>query len=82
MTWLVKLVAPKGSVILDPYFGSGTTGLAALEADCTFIGIERDPVFHGVAESRLAGMADTLESRADDRRAREVFALMQELEQE
>jgi DNA modification methylase len=79
MTWLVKLVAPKGSVILDPYFGSGTTGLAALEADCTFIGIERDPVFHGVAKSRIEGMADTLEASADDRRAREVFALMQEL---
>jgi len=82
MTWLVKLVAPKGAVILDPYFGSGTTGLAALEADCTFIGIERDPVFHGVAKSRIEGMADTLEANADDRRAREVFALMQELGQE
>jgi len=82
MTWLVKLVAPKGSVVLDPYFGSGTTGLAALDADCNFIGIERDPVFHKVATDRIAGMADTLEASADDRRGRELFALMQELGQD
>ena len=76
-----ELVLSKATV-LDPFFGSGTTGLAALEADCNFIGIERDPVFHAVAKSRIAGLASEIESRADDRRAREVFALMQELEQE
>lgn len=82
MQWLVKLVAPKGSVVLDPYCGSGTTCIAALEADCNFIGIERDPRFHEVAVRRIEGLRAEIAARADDRRAREALDLMLELEQE
>lgn len=40
MTYLVKLVTPKGGVVLDPFAGSGTTGQAALDAGCDAILIE------------------------------------------
>ncbi|AGR57662.1 site-specific DNA-methyltransferase [Salmonella enterica] len=52
MAELVKPVAP-GSVILDPFMGSGTTGLAALEHGCRFIGIEISEHYFDVACERL-----------------------------
>lgn len=40
MQYLVRLVTPKGGIVLDPYCGSGTTCHAALLEDCSYIGIE------------------------------------------
>ena len=40
MRWLVRLVTPKGGVVLDPFAGSMTTGIAALEEGDDFVGIE------------------------------------------
>jgi DNA modification methylase len=40
MRWLVRLTTPKGGIVLDPYMGGGTTGIAALEEGCDFVGIE------------------------------------------
>jgi DNA modification methylase len=82
MTWLVKLVTPKGGTVLDPYCGSGTTCVAALDSECHFVGIEKDPVFHGVATKRIEGMKPELEKKAESRRGKELFNFMEELEQE
>ena len=43
-----------GDVILDPFFGSGTTGAVAKQLGRDFIGIERDPEYIAVAEKRIA----------------------------
>ena len=43
-----------GDVILDPFFGSGTTGAVAKQLGRDFIGIERDPDYIVVAEKRIA----------------------------
>ncbi len=40
MRWLVRLITPPGGVVLDPFAGSGTTGIAALEEGMRFIGVE------------------------------------------
>lgn len=42
MRWLVRLVCPTGGVVLDPFMGSGTTGVACREEGFDFIGIERE----------------------------------------
>lgn len=42
MRWLVRLVAPKGSVVLDPFTGSGTTGIACMKEGVNFLGCELD----------------------------------------
>lgn len=40
MKWLIKLVTPPGGVVLDPFAGSGSTGVAALEQGYGFIGCD------------------------------------------
>lgn len=51
--WLVRLVTPKKGVCLDPFAGSGSTLVAAVEEGMHFIGIERDPDYHAIAEKRV-----------------------------
>ncbi|PZO89847.1 MAG: modification methylase [Sphingomonas sanxanigenens] len=43
-----------GDVVLDPFFGTGTTGAVAKRLGRRFIGIEREPVYIEVAEERIA----------------------------
>lgn len=54
MRWLCRLVTPPGGVILDPFLGSGTTGIAALLEGFEFIGIEREAEYAAIAEARIA----------------------------
>ncbi len=42
MRWLVKLVCPVGGVALDPFMGSGTTGVACVHEGRRFIGMDND----------------------------------------
>jgi len=51
--WLVRYLCPPGGIILDPFMGSGTTGIAALREGMRFIGIERDPGYYAIAERRI-----------------------------
>lgn len=50
MRWLTRLVTPPNGVVLDPFAGSGSTGVAALEEGFRFIGIELDPDKQGFIE--------------------------------
>ncbi|NNF23669.1 MAG: site-specific DNA-methyltransferase [Rhodobacteraceae bacterium] len=43
-----------GDVVLDPFFGTGTTGAVAKMLGRDFIGIEREPAYRAVAEKRIA----------------------------
>lgn len=46
---------PKGGIVLDPFFGSGTTGLAAKSLGCHYIGIELNPDYCDMAQMRIEG---------------------------
>lgn len=48
-----------GDLVLDPFAGSGSTGVAALRLDRHFIGFEREPDFAGLAGQRLAGCSQS-----------------------
>lgn len=52
MAWCLTFV-PDAKLILDPFMGSGTTGVACLKAGRQFIGIEREPAYFDVACRRL-----------------------------
>jgi len=53
MTHLVKMVAPPGGVVLDPFAGSGTTGIAALQAGMRVLLIEKEPDYCVIATARM-----------------------------
>jgi DNA modification methylase len=53
MTALVRDFTDHGETILDPFAGSGTTGVAAIQLGRAFVGWERKPEYHAVATSRL-----------------------------
>jgi site-specific DNA-methyltransferase (adenine-specific) len=54
MEYLCKLVSmPTKITVLDPYMGSGTTGIACNNIGLDFIGIEKDPDYFKIAETRL-----------------------------
>tara|TARA_R110000851_G_scaffold213951_1_gene366570 strand:+ start:227 stop:1711 length:1485 start_codon:yes stop_codon:yes gene_type:complete len=53
MSYLIRLITPLGGTVLDPFMGSGTTGMAAILEGRHFIGIERDPEYFEIACSRL-----------------------------
>lgn len=55
MRHLVRLVTPAGGTVLDPFLGSGTTGLAAEMEGFPWIGIEREAEYVAIAEARLNG---------------------------
>src|SRR6185436_19729643 len=55
MRHLVRLVTPTGGTVLDPFLGSGTTGLAAEMEGFAWIGIEREAEYVAIAEARLNG---------------------------
>jgi site-specific DNA-methyltransferase (adenine-specific) len=63
MAWIIGLLKlPPGATILDPYAGSGTTGVAAVQMGFKFIGCEIDPGYFQTMRSRIA------EARATARR--------------
>lgn len=53
MRWLCRLITPPGGTILDPFMGSGSTGVAARLEGFEFIGIEKDPESFETARKRL-----------------------------
>jgi site-specific DNA-methyltransferase (adenine-specific) len=57
MRWLVKLVTPPNGTVLDPFLGSGTTGMACRYELRNFIGIEREAEYLEIAERRIAAVA-------------------------
>lgn len=55
MEQLVRIVPP-GGVVLDPFAGSGTTGVAALRAGLSFVGCEMSRGYHQIAQRRMAAV--------------------------
>ena len=53
MTYLCRLITPPGGVVLDPFMGSGSTGIAARLEGFKFIGMELDEEYFKIAEARI-----------------------------
>jgi DNA modification methylase len=51
----VSMGTEPGDLVLDPFIGSGTTGLVALQMRRRFVGIELNPAYLEIAEQRLNG---------------------------
>lgn len=54
MAWLIERYTNEGDTIIDPFMGSGTTGVACSQLKRNFIGIEIDPDYFAIAQKRIA----------------------------
>jgi DNA modification methylase len=54
LKYLATLITPENGIILDPFMGSGSTGVAAISLGYKFIGIEQDVSYLAICEARLA----------------------------
>ncbi|MDP7368636.1 MAG: site-specific DNA-methyltransferase [Candidatus Pacebacteria bacterium] len=61
MKYLCRLVTPKGGIVLDPFMGSGSTGMAAKDEGFEFIGIEKEKEYYEIAEQRINTTSPLLE---------------------
>jgi site-specific DNA-methyltransferase (adenine-specific) len=60
---IIGCATDPNDLILDPFSGSATTGVAALELGRRYIGIERSPEFAARSRERLAKIVNTFESK-------------------
>jgi DNA modification methylase len=71
MRYLVKMITPKGGRCLDPFMGSGTTGVACVDEERLFTGIELSPTHFQEASTRIQFRVDN-----HDRSAESVLSLL------
>lgn len=67
MEWCIELATRPGDIILDPFMGSGTTGVAAMKTGRRFIGVELDPGYFQIAHERIANAAGDFVTTAKER---------------
>ncbi|MEN6523667.1 MAG: site-specific DNA-methyltransferase, partial [Anaerolineaceae bacterium] len=53
---LIQLYTFSGDIVLDPFMGSGTTAIAALQDGRKYVGYEIDPVYVELAKNRIASL--------------------------
>lgn len=53
MEHFIQLLSNEGDVVLDPFMGSGSTGVAAVRNHRNFIGVELDPEYYAIAQNRI-----------------------------
>jgi len=53
MQYLIKMITPPNGIVLDPFCGSGTTGVACKLDGFRFVGMEQDPEYSKIAEGRI-----------------------------
>jgi DNA modification methylase len=70
MRWAVRLICPRDALLLDPFAGSGSTGVAAVIEGRRFRGIEREADYIEIAAARIAHWATFGKGRSSTGRVR------------
>lgn len=65
MRWLCRLITPPGGTVLEPFMGSGSTGIAALRENMHFVGIEQSREYFEIARRRIERAAEDLAREPD-----------------
>lgn len=73
MSYLVELFSIEGAIVLDPYMGSASSGIACLQKNRKFIGVELMENYFKIAQSRLESEARSLEQSSVESSIKEQF---------
>lgn len=74
MKYLCRLVTPPNGIVLDPFMGSGTTGIAATVEGFNFIGIEMSEEYIKIADTRISHWVDEKEELIiEERKQKSIF---------
>jgi site-specific DNA-methyltransferase (adenine-specific) len=65
MQYLVRLITPPNGLVLDPFCGSGTTGIACKLENFNFVGMELDAEYAKIAEARVANYTEEPETELE-----------------
>jgi site-specific DNA-methyltransferase (cytosine-N4-specific) len=68
----IRLGSRPGDIVLDPFFGSGTVGVVAIELGRPFLGVEINPTYVDVARRRLDQLGGRLDRRVEHRESAAV----------
>lgn len=68
MEYLCRLVTPPGGIVLDPFAGSGSTGVAALRSGFAFLGIEREAEYCKIARMRMEAEKSFVQALGEGKR--------------
>jgi len=63
MQYLARMVTPPNGIVLDPFCGSGTTGIACKLEGFHFVGMEQDPEYAKIAEARINNWVEDKEEK-------------------
>lgn len=63
MNLLIQMYTNEGETVLDPFMGSGSTGVACINTGRKFIGIEKDVHFFEVADKRIQSAIDNYQHK-------------------
>ena len=55
MEWIIERATSAGDIVIDPFMGSGTTGMACINTGRNFIGIEKGATYFAEAKDRIGG---------------------------
>jgi DNA modification methylase len=74
MKYLCRLVTPPNGIVLDPFMGSGTTGIAATVEGFNFIGVEMSEEYLKIADTRISHWVDEKEELIiEERKQKSIF---------
>lgn len=76
MGYLIKLITPPGGTVLDPFMGSGSTGLAAKENGFGFIGIEKEKEYFDISLARLSPLGEVMGRRPSNQSGESLTVLL------
>jgi len=62
MQYLVKMITPRNGIVLDPFCGSGTTGVACKIEGFEFVGLEQDIEYTKIAQARIENYTENIEN--------------------
>jgi site-specific DNA-methyltransferase (adenine-specific)/site-specific DNA-methyltransferase (cytosine-N4-specific) len=71
-SWFIKLFTQKDDIVLDPFIGSGTTAVAAIQLGRDYVGIDVNQVYCDLTRNRVSALQRPLPNFAEEQNAYEV----------